>query len=172
MRGRKPKPTALHQLHGTLNTTRHGKGRSGEPEAAGDLLPEPPEWMSEGQRAGWRHAVEHAPRGILKAIDRGMLAIWVEAEDRHRTAATMQARLDQGAKLPLLTKTKDGTAVASPYLGIMNRAAAIMIKAASELGFSPAARPRLAASAAQGGPSDEHSPWARLKVIHGGKAEG
>ena len=59
-----------------------------------------------------------------------MLAIWVEAEERHRTAATMQARLDQGTKLPLLTKTKDGTAIASPYLGIMNRAAAIMIKAA------------------------------------------
>jgi P27 family predicted phage terminase small subunit len=169
VRGRKPKPTALHE---TLNPTRHGKGRSGEPEAEGDLPPEPPDWMSEGQRAGWRHAVEHAPRGILKAIDRGMLAVWVEAEDRHRTAAVMQARLDQGAKLPLLTKTKDGTAVPSPYLGIMNRAAAIMIKAASELGFSPAARPRLAASAAQGDPADEHSPWARLKVIHGGKAEG
>ena len=50
----------------------------------------------------------------------------------------------------------------------MNRAAALMIKAASELGFSPAARPRLAAQAAQD-PADEHSPWARLKVIHGGK---
>jgi P27 family predicted phage terminase small subunit len=100
-----------------------------------------------------------------------MLAVWVEAEERHRTAATMQAQLDQGTKLPLLTKTKDGTAVASPYLGIMNRAAAIMIKAASELGFSPAARPRLAASATQD-PADEHSPWARLKVIHGGKQAG
>ena len=171
MRGRKPIPTDLHKLRGTLNTTRHGKGRSGEPEAAGDLPPEPPGWMSEGQQAGWRHAVEHAPRGILKAIDRGMLAVWVEAEERHRTAATMQAQLDRGTKLPLLTKTKDGTATASPYLGIMNRTAAIMIKAASELGFSPAARPRLAASATQDLP-DEHSPWARLKVIHGGKAEG
>ena len=114
MRGRKPKPTTLHKLHGTLNPTRHGKGRSGEPVAEGDLPPEPPDWMSEGQQAGWRHAVEHAPKGILKAIDRGILAVWVEAEERHRTAATMQARLDQGAKLPLLTKTKDGTAVASP----------------------------------------------------------
>ena len=75
------------------------------------------------------------------------------------------------AKLPLLSKNKDSTAVASPYLGILNRAAALMIKAASELGFSPAARPRLAASAAQDLP-DEHSPWVRLKVIHGGKAEG
>jgi P27 family predicted phage terminase small subunit len=164
-------PTALHKLRGTLNTTRHGKGRSGEPEAVGDLPPEPPDWMSEGQQAGWRHAVEHAPRGILKAIDRAMLGIWVEAEHRHRTAAMMQARLDQGSKLPLLTKNKDGAAVASPYLSIMTKAAGIMIKTASELGFSPAARPRLAASAAQD-PADEHSPWARLKVIHGGKEAG
>ena len=95
----------------------------------------------------------------------------VEAEERHRTAAMMQAQLDQVTKLPLLTKTKDGTAIASPYLGIMNRAAVIMIKAASELGFSPAARPRLGASAPQE-PSDEHSHWTRLKVIHGGNAAG
>ena len=171
MRGRKPVPTALHKLRGTHNTTRHGRDRGGEPEAVGDLPPEPPGWMSEGQQVGLRYAVEHAPRGILRQIDRGILAVWVEAEERHRTAAVMQAQLDQGTKLPLLTKTKEGTAVPSPYLSIMNRAAAIMIKAASELGFSPAARPRLAASAAQE-PADEHSPWARLKVIHGGKTAG
>ena len=52
------------------------------------------------------------PSAILKAIDRGILAVWVEAEERHRTAATMQAQLDRGTKLPLLTKTKDGTAKA------------------------------------------------------------
>jgi P27 family predicted phage terminase small subunit len=171
MRGRKPVPTDLHKLRGTLNPTRHGKGRAGEPEVVGDLPAAPPDWMSEAQQAGWRHAVEHAPRGILKPIDAGILAVWVAAEERHRTAAMMQAQLDQGTKLPLLTKTKDGTAVASPYLGIMNRSAALMIKAASELGFSPAARPRLAAQVAEA-PADAQSPWARLKVIHGGKAAG
>jgi P27 family predicted phage terminase small subunit len=171
MRGRKPTPTDLHQLRGTYNPTRHGKDRAGEPVAEGDLASDAPDWMTEAQQAGWRYAIEHAPRGILKAIDRGMLAIWAEAEERHRTAAVMQAQLDQGTKLPLLTKTRDGTAIASPYIGIMTRAAAIMIKAASELGFSPAARPRLTAQTASS-PADEHSPWAQLKVIHGGKAAG
>ena len=38
-------------------------------------------------------------------------------------------------------------------------------------GIGRACVERLAASAAQE-PADEHSPWARLKVIHGGKAEG
>src|SRR5690242_7069117 len=120
MRGRKPIPTGLHKLRGTHNVTRHGKGRTGEPEAAGDLLPEPPSWMSESQQAGWRYAVEHAPRGILKRIDRGMLTVWVEAKDRLRTATMMQAQLDRGTKFLLLTKIKDGTAIASPYLGILN----------------------------------------------------
>ena len=49
MRGRKPIPTDLHRLRGTLNPTRHGKGRTGEPEAVADLPPEPPGWMGEGQ---------------------------------------------------------------------------------------------------------------------------
>jgi P27 family predicted phage terminase small subunit len=89
-----------------------------------------------------------------------MLTLWVEAEDRHRTAAMMQAQLDHGTKLPLLTKTKDGTAVPSPYLGIMTRAASVMIKAASELGFSPASRPRLATGQTED--TREDPPWAFL----------
>jgi phage terminase small subunit len=52
----------------------------------------------------------------------------------------------------------------------MNRAAALMIKAASELGFSPAARPRLAAGGSDLG--EAKSPWTQLKVIHGGKDAG
>jgi hypothetical protein len=76
----------------------------------------------------------------------------------------MQAQLDQGTKLPLLTKTKDGTAVPSPYLGIMTRAAAIMIKAASELGFSPASRPRLATGQAEDTREDTRKTRARTRL--------
>jgi phage terminase small subunit len=49
----------------------------------------------------------------------------------------------------------------------MTTAAAVMLKAGSELGFSHAARPRLATGAQD--PADDHSPWTQLKVIHGGK---
>ena len=69
MRGRKPKPTALHDLHGTFRATRH-KAREAEPKAVGDLLSEPPDWMTDGQQAGWRYAVENAPKGVLRRIDR------------------------------------------------------------------------------------------------------
>jgi P27 family predicted phage terminase small subunit len=166
MRGRKPVPTELHGIRGTKRTTRHVRDRAGEPIATGSL-DAPPEWLTERQKEGWHYAIEHAPQGLLKPIDRAVLAIWVEAEDRHRTAAIKQAELDRGAQLPLLLKTKEGTIVVSPYIRVMTVAAALMLKAGSEMGFSPAARPRLAAGAQD--PADDHSPWTQLKVIHGGK---
>ena len=166
-RGRKPKPTALHSLHGTLNSTRH-KHRETEPEALG-LLKEPPDFLTESQKEGWRYAIAHAPLGILRMIDRGTLVMWVEAEDRHRQALIMQAKADANTPLPLLSKAKDGTAIPSPYLRIMNQAADVMLRTASELGFTPAARPRLAAKTAQGVPAEPNSPWAKLRVLQGGK---
>lgn len=166
--GRRPKPTALHKLHGTHNATRH-KHRETEPEAAG-LLEEPPDFLTEGQKEAWRYAIEHAPLGILRKIDRGALLLWVEAEDRHRQALIMQAKVDTSAPLPLLTKAKDGTAIPSPYLRIMNQAADVMLRTASELGFTPASRPRLAAKTAQGVPAEPNSPWAKLRVLQGGKS--
>jgi P27 family predicted phage terminase small subunit len=105
--------------------------------------------------------------GVLKRIDRGVLATWVEAEARHRTATMMQAKLDTGSATPLLVKQKDGPLVVSPYIGILHKTALIMMKAASELGFSPASRPRLRWRKSR---RDEDDPWAGLQVITGGKA--
>lgn len=142
MRGRKPKPTHLHAVENTLNVTRHAE-RAHEPVAEGQLF-EPPDWLTDGQQLGWTYAIANAPAGVLKRIDRAVLAIWVVAESLHREACVMQARLDAGTRLPLLMKTKGGQPMQSPYLAVINRQALIMLKAASELGFSPAARPRLA----------------------------
>lgn len=165
MKGRKPKPTALHKLEGTFNVTDH-RHRAREPVAAGDLLPDPPKWMTADQKSVWCYAIEHAPKSLLKMIDRGALAVWVLAEDQHRLAAEMQAKIDTGSALPLLTKDKNGVPVVSPYLGIINRAGLRMLRAASELGFSPAARPRLIADTP---PAVDSSPWAQLTVIDGGR---
>ena len=167
MRGRKPKPTSLHKLQGTINVTRHA-ARTREPVAEGDLYA-PPDWLTESQQANWRHVIEHAPAGILRRIDQGILAVWVEAEDRHRMALIQQARLDVGNAMPLLTKGKDGLPRPSPYIGIITKAALIMLKAASELGFSPAARPRLAGAGFVPPPAAD-DPWARLKLLQGGKS--
>jgi P27 family predicted phage terminase small subunit len=140
MRGRKPRPTALKELAGNpgkraLNAL--------EPKPSGELEA-PPEWFSAEQRAGWRYALEHAPAGLLKKIDRGVLAIWVVAEDLHRNAVLQLQR--SGGMLVKAPKTEQP--MQSPYLPIVNRQAQIMLKAAEQLGFSPAARPRINAAPA------------------------
>lgn len=171
--GRKPKPTALHELQGTLNTTKH-RSRVTEPQPPGDPLHAPPDWLTDSQKEGWRYAIAHAPANLLKPIDRTVLVVWVEAEDRHRRATLAQAGLD--ARNPLMQLVlprsrgagKGTELVESPYVRIITRAAETLLRATAELGFSPAARPRLSAPDAphQPAPGD---PWARLKVLQGGK---
>ena len=100
-RGRKPKPTALHALAGTTNVTRH-RNRVAEPVPEGNL-DEPPDWLSPGQKLAWRYAMTHAPRNLLRRIDRGVLLVWVEAEERHRIATEQQTKIDIGNAMPLLS---------------------------------------------------------------------
>lgn len=169
MRGRKPTPTSLHDLRGTYRPNRHGKRH--EPEAVGDLMDEPPDWMDDIQQDSWRYAMTNAPQGVLKKIDRSLLAAWVVAETQHRTAAQMQTKMDQGQEWPLLV-VKEFELVPSPYVKIMNLTALRMAKLGSEMGFSPASRPRItvAPTNKQGAPDeDSDNPWERLRVIRGGR---
>jgi P27 family predicted phage terminase small subunit len=160
--GRPRKPTALHKLHGTERADRNLRPYEPQPEADLDVVP--PDFLSPSQKEGWRYVMRHAPRGLLKALDRSVLVTWIEAEDRHRTAMMMQAKLDLGNNLPLLTKNKDGTATASPYLRIMNHAGLVMLRCGSELGFSPASRPRIQVIPAGGPPviDGDVDPWDEL----------
>jgi P27 family predicted phage terminase small subunit len=144
MRGRKPKPTELHKRHGTIHATKHKAQLAAEPIPVTEIGLSAPDWMTESQKAGWRYIIENAPPGLLKACDFGTLVTFVEAEDRHRNAIVALAKQDENSTHPMVVETKSGNLIQSPYVGIINRAAMLMIRAASELGFSPAARPRLA----------------------------
>ncbi|MGD9879013.1 MAG: phage terminase small subunit P27 family [Hyphomicrobiaceae bacterium] len=145
MRGRKPVPTALKVLRGNPGR-RPIKANEPRPKgSAGD----PPDWMTESQRAVWRATIAAAPPRMLTALDRGLLTIWVVACDEHRRAAIKVAELGP------LARKGDGAPTQSPFLRIMNQQAGVMIKAASELGFSPAARVRLATGAATADDDEE-----------------
>ena len=126
-----------------------------EPKPEGDLYAAP-EWMSDTQREGWAYAITNAPYGLLKQLDRSMLAIWVVAEDLHREAA------EKIAQYGLLTKSPNaGLPLQSPYLAILNKQAQIMLKAGAELGFSPASRSRVQVVAVSGS-----NPFLRNGVRH------
>lgn len=143
--GRKPKPTHLKILAG--NPGKRPLPQN-EPKPVGDLK-EAPDWFSESQRAGWEYVIKHAPKGLLKRLDRSVLAVWVVAEDLHRTAAIKVAEGN------LVSWTLKGGEVQSPYVAILNNQARIMLKAASDLGFSPAARPRIEVGDEAGEGEDE-----------------
>ena len=169
MAGRRPKPTALHRLQGTFHTGKHGRDRANEPIAEGDLYAAP-KGLTPSQRASWRYAVAHAPRSVLKKIDRSMLRIWVEADDRHSIAMEMQTLIDRDATLKLLVRGPGGLK-SSPYNKILKETAETMIRAAQDLGFSPAARPRLKTTP-EPEAEDEADPWTALRLIPGGVRDG
>jgi P27 family predicted phage terminase small subunit len=149
MRGRKPVPTKLRELHGNPRKVALPKH---EPRPAGDLST-PPDWLNERQRAGWDYVMAHSPPALLKRIDCGALITYIIAEELHRQAATTQG------KVGLLVRVKTRASadspdpsipMASPFIHIINSQAKIMLKAASELGFTPVARPRVLAGPSLG----------------------
>ena len=89
-------------------------------------------------RQEWDRVVGHlAATGVLSHFDRGPLAIycaayghWVEATDAMQKYGTMM-------------KSPTGYPVQSPYVAIANRQAEIMMRIASEFGFTQASRGRL-----------------------------
>jgi P27 family predicted phage terminase small subunit len=167
MRGRKPVPSPVLRTRGTFRRARHD-GRAVEPLAPGDLR-KPPLHLTESQRELWLFAVANAPANILRSVDYGVLSAYVVALDHHKQATELQARIDQGAALPLLSKAKDGTPIPSPYLRVIQRAADVVLRCASELGFTPIARTRLAGPSGPASVPDTDSPWARLRLLQGGR---
>lgn len=107
----------------------------------------PPAFLSDPQVVRWNYVIASSVPGLLKLLDRDVLAAWVVAADLHAQAVRLQTELDKDNKMPLLAKV-GGTLQQSPYLPIINRQAQIMKGLASELGFSPSARTRIDLGAA------------------------
>lgn len=142
MPGPKPKPTHLKVVTGNPGKRALNKK---EPKPQGNLV-DAPDWFNDEQKASWAYAINSAPWGLLKRVDRSVLVAWVVAEVLHRQAAQ---RLTTAG---MLIKTPNGMPVQSPLLSIVNKQAQIMMKAAGEMGFTPASRSRVESDAE---PEDE-----------------
>ena len=134
MGGRKPLPTQVKQIKGTLQPCRTNYH---EPIPEG-LLVEPPDYRPEGAKAAWRYALECAPPPLLRKLDMSVLEIWACAADLYR-----QAQAGIGKTGLLVKAPHSGVPMQSPYLAIANKQAQIMTKAAIEMGFTPASRSRI-----------------------------
>jgi P27 family predicted phage terminase small subunit len=136
MRGRIPKPTRLKILTG--NPGKHPLNRQEpQPEL---IVPDCPQQLGPTARTEWeRMTTELGKLRILTALDRAALAaycnayaLWAEATEAIQKYGTM-------------VKSPSGYPIQSPYVSIANRQAEIMMRIASEFGFTPASRSRISA---------------------------
>lgn len=142
MRGRRPKPTRLKVLTGNPGK-RPLNADEPRPEVA---VPGCPIELGPIARREWdRMVAQLAPLRILTQLDRaalasycGAYAMWAEATEAIQKYGTM-------------VKSPSGYPVQSPYVAIANRQTEIMMRIASEFGFTPASRSRISAPA-------EHEP--------------
>src|SRR5687767_7214789 len=138
MRGRRPKPTRLKLLTGNPGK-RALNANEPRPEP---VVPECPVELGPVARREWsRLAVELSALRILTNLDRaalaaycGAYAMWAEATEAIQKYGTM-------------VKSPTGYPVQSPYVSIANRQAEIMMRIASEFGFTPASRSRISTPA-------------------------
>jgi P27 family predicted phage terminase small subunit len=136
MRGRRPTPSRIKALTGNPGK-RPLNAHELRPEPA---LPEcPPELSPAGGREGERLSAELSKLHLVTNLDRGALATYCAAYGFWTEA------LEQIQKYGTMVKSPTGYPIQSPYLAIANRQAELMIRIASEFGFTPASRSRISA---------------------------
>jgi P27 family predicted phage terminase small subunit len=131
--GRPRIPNELHRLHGNPGDKPRSKLRVLKTPAE---IGGAPTWMTKTQREAWRHAVTNAPIGLLRSSDRAALTAFIVAENLHQLAAGKIAA--DG-----LTVMNGSQEIPNPAISIVSKQALLMLKAAAELGFTPASRARL-----------------------------
>ena len=135
MRGRRPKPTRLKLLTGNPGKRALNKHEP-RPEC---VIPECPSELGPVAQREWDRLVgELARLRMLTNLDRAALAaycsayaLWAEATEAIQKFGTM-------------VKSPSGFPIQSPYVSVANRQAEIMMRIASEFGFTPASRSRIA----------------------------
>jgi phage terminase small subunit len=144
MRGRKPKPTLLKKLHGNPGQR---KLNEREPQPTTPLADPPPDFNAD-MREIWQYALQNAPPGLLRGLDRSVLAAWVVACSIHTEAVRQYARRGDALLLRIGAPPPPGQLdlrafMQNPLFPVINKQATIMLKAAEQLGFSPVARARV-----------------------------
>ena len=121
MAGRKPLPTHLKMVRGTLQ-----KCRMNPDEPTPDPL-----------------ALELYELGILSTIDRAALAAYCQAYGRWVEAEEQLRNIDGTMKLT--ETTSNGNIIQNPLVGIANKSLELMHKYLTEFGMSPSSRTRVSA---------------------------
>lgn len=144
MRGRKPKPTRVRAITGNPGKRPLNPSEPMPELLTLDAIPEPPSELSKRAQAEWhRLAPQLATLRILTALDRAALAAYCAAY------ALWAEAIEAVGQYGAMVKSPTGYPMQSPYIGMANRQAEIMLRIASEFGFTPASRARIVARQTQ-----------------------
>lgn len=161
MAGRRPKPTRLKILTGNP-----GKKRLpvGEPQPDVEAL-RCPKWLSDGAKAEWRRTVPKLVKlRITTNVDRGILEGYCEAHAEFEESTRLIK--EQGHIIEEDRFNRDGEKIGTitkvnPLVRVRREALILMRQYATELGMTPASRPKLAGAAK---PKEQNSMRAFLNV--------
>lgn len=104
------------------------------------VVPECPQQLSPVAQGEWaRLTGELSKLNLMTNLDRGALATYCGAY------AMWAEAMEQLQKYGTIVKSPTGFPIQSPYMAIANRQAEIMMRIASEFGFTPASRSRISA---------------------------
>lgn len=133
-KGRKPKPSNVHKLHG--NPGKRARNTK-EPRPA-VCIPKPPKHISRIAKREWRRVTpELEALGIISEIDRSALAAYCQTYARWVSAEEKLAKYGE------IVKSPNGYPIQSPYLGIANTALKFLRDFAAEFGMTPSSRSRV-----------------------------
>jgi P27 family predicted phage terminase small subunit len=150
LRGKKPKPTYLKLVAGTLRKHRAPKNEPA-PELA--IPPVPPELSGDAKLEGGRLAPDLYRLGLMTNLDRAALAALCDSWGIWIRARRLLAKMGEDGADGLLTRATSGTVYQNPLIGICNKAKRDMMAYASEFGMTPSSRARLSAP-----PPPDHDP--------------
>src|SRR6266542_3472042 len=136
MAGRKPLPTVIKRLKGTLQKCRINPY---EPKPQG-TLGEPPEYMSDEAKEAWCYALSNAPPGLFCPLDASMLERWANCAALYHEAASKISRAGISA---MLTKAPNGLLRRSALRDMIRDLSREMKGYETEMGFTPATRSRV-----------------------------
>lgn len=152
MAGRKPLPTEVKKLKGTLQKCRTN---AHEPKPTNSLCT-PPDYMSEIAKEAWDYAVKNSPSGLLSALDGAVLERWANCSGLYREAL---AKINRAGVSAMIIKTPSGILRRSPLMDVIRELAMEMKTYEVEMGFTPASRSRISAPTEANVSAD---PWADI----------
>lgn len=133
--GRPRKSDEVKKAQGTLQRCRINRQQF---DVEGELPEAPPPSLPEEARAAWSMAVRCAPKGLLTALDHGVLESWCRSYALYRKYARKVEAGDVEQSHP-----ESGMRSLTPSVTLMIQAHKMMLQCEKELGFSPSARAKV-----------------------------